>query len=342
MIKRVLDPRWIAALVLIALLGTAPLYLKDAPYQISIIAGAFFYAILASSWSLLAGIAGQFSFAHMAFVGIGAYTAGLLSRDLGTGPVMGILGGTLLAGVVGLVIGVLCLRLRAAYLALFTIAFSEILRIWLLTEFQFTEGSNGLQISKLWEGISGVQEYYVMFILLLAAMALMYWLAGSRFGLFVRSMREDEEAASAMGVNVVRYKVMIFTITSLIVGLAGSVYYHIVGIATPNTMEILQMSLVIAMAVIGGMESLLGAAVGAFLSRVSLELMREISIFGFEIEFGAWRYAAFGLLLMFTLRFAQNGLIHPVIDRVFMRRAREDTVAKRERTPSPTAMEGDS
>jgi len=203
------------------------------------------------------------------------------------------------------------------------------MRIALLTEFQFTEGSNGLQLSKLWEGITGVEEYYVMLVLLLAGMALMYWLAGSRFGLFVRSMREDQEAASAMGVNVVRYKVLIFVITSLIVGLAGAVFYHQVGIITPNTMEILQMSLVIAMAVIGGMESLLGAAIGAFFSRVSLELLREINLFGLHVELGAWRYAAFGVLLVLTLRFAQNGLLHPIIDRLFMRRTRQETVAKR-------------
>jgi branched-chain amino acid transport system permease protein len=168
-----------------------------------------------------------------------------------------------------------------------------------------------------------------MLALLLGAMALMYWLVGSRIGLFLRSLREDQEAASAMGVNVVRYKVLIFVVTSLIIGLAGATFYHQIGIVTPNTMEILQMSLVIAMAVIGGMESLLGAAIGAFFSRLSLELLREISVFGFTIELGAWRYAAFGLLLLFTLRFAQNGLLYPIIDRLFMRGAREDTVAKR-------------
>ena len=327
--KRRIDSRWIAVVVLVALLILAPLYLRRFPYQMGVVAGAFFYAILASSWALLSGIGGQFSFAHMAFVGFGAYTAGLLGRDLGTTPLMGIIAGTLLAGVVGLIIGLLCLRLKAAYLALFTIAFSEIFRIALLTEFEFTEGSNGLQLNKLWEGITGLQEYYVMLGLLLGAMALMYWLAGSRFGLFVRSMREDEEAASAMGVNVVRYKVMIFVITSLIVGLAGAVFYHQVGIITPNTMEILQMSMVIAMAVIGGMESLLGAAIGAFLSRFGLEMLREINILGFHLELGAWRYAAFGLLLIFTLRFAQNGLLYPIINRLFMQRAREETVAKR-------------
>ena len=327
--KLSLDARWIAIIAMVALLALAPLYLSGTPYRMGVITGAFFYALLASSWSLLAGIAGQFSFAHMAFVGIGAYTAGLMGRDLGSTPLTGIIAGTLLAGLVGLVIGLLCLRLRAAYLALFTIAFSEICRIILLTEFKFTEGSNGLQMSKLWEGITGTHEYYVMLVLLLAGMGFMYWLAGSRFGLFVRAMREDQEAAGAMGVNVVRYKVMIFVITSLIVGLAGSVFYHQVGIITPNTMDILQMSLVIAMAVIGGMESMLGAAVGAFFSRILLELLREINIFGLHLELGAWRYAAFGLLLVLTLRFAQNGLLYPIIDRLFMRRAREETVAKR-------------
>jgi branched-chain amino acid transport system permease protein len=328
-IRRWLEPRWIAMVALVGLLVATPLYLQDAPYQMSVVTGAFFYAILASSWALLAGIAGQFSFAHMALAGIGAYSAGLLGRDLGTTPLQGIIAGTVLAGLVGLIIGILCLRLRAAYLALFTIAFSEILRIWLLTEFQFTEGSNGLMLDKLWQGITGVQEYYVMLALLLGSMGLMYWLAGSRFGLFVRSMREDEEAASAMGVNVVRYKVLIFVVTSLIVGLAGATFYHQVGIVTPNTMDILQMSLVIAMAVIGGMESLLGAAIGAFFSRVSLEMLREISVFGVTIELGAWRYAAFGVILVFTLRFAQNGLLYPIIDRLLLRRAREEAVARR-------------
>lgn len=322
--------RWVASGALIALLALAPLYLNRFPYQMTIITGAFFYAILASSWALLAGNAGQFSFAHMALMAIGAYASGLLGRDLGTSPLAGILLGTLLAGVVGLVIGLLCLRLRGAYLALFTIAFSEILRIALLTEFQYTEGSNGLELAPLYAGITVLAEYYITLGLLLGMMALMYWLAGSRFGLFIRAMREDDEAAAAMGVNVVRYKIMIFVITSMIVGLAGGVFYHQVGIVTPNTMELLQMSLVIAMAVIGGMESLLGAALGAILSRIVLELLREINVLGMHIEFGAWRYAAFGLLLMFTLRFAQNGLLSPIIDRLFMRRARAATVAGRQ------------
>jgi len=321
--------QWAAIGLLIALLVFAPLYLNQYPYQMAVVTGAFFYAILASSWSLLAGTAGQFSFAHMALMAIGAYTSGLLGRDLGTSPVIGILLGTLLAGIVGLVIGLLCLRLRGAYLALFTIAFSEILRIVLLTEFKYTEGSNGLELAPLYAGITAQAEYYITLGLLLGTIALMYWLINSRFGLFIRAMREDEDAAAAMGVNVVRYKILVFVITSMVVGLAGGVFYHQVGIITPNTMELLQMSLIVAMAVIGGMESLFGAAVGAIVSRIALELLREINILGLHIELGAWRYAAFGLVLIFTLRFAQNGLLYPIIDRLFLRQARQATVAKR-------------
>lgn len=321
--------QWAAITVLIALLVFAPLYLNRYPYQMAVVTGAFFYAILASSWSLLAGTAGQFSFAHMALMAIGAYTSGLLGRDLGTSPLTGILLGTLLAGIVGLVIGLLCLRLRGAYLALFTIAFSEILRIVLLTEFTYTEGSNGLELAPLYAGVTARAQYYIILGLLLGTLAFMYWLTNSRFGLFIRAMREDEDAAAAMGVNVVRYKVLVFVITSLIIGLAGGVFYHQVGIITPNTMELLQMSLIVAMAVIGGMESLLGAAVGAIVSRVALELLREINILGLHIEFGAWRFAAFGLILVFTLRFAQNGLLYPIFERLFLKRARQETIAKR-------------
>jgi branched-chain amino acid transport system permease protein len=323
-----IDRRWVTTAVVVGLLAVAPLF-TPSDYRMAVLGEGFFYAILASSWALLAGLAGQFSFAHMALTGIGAYTAAFLGRDLGTSPLTNIIAGTLMAGVVGLIIGTLCLRLRAAYLALFTIAFSEILRIALLTEFQYTEGSNGVQLAPLYAGITARAEYYVMLVLLLATMALMYWLAGSRFGLFVRAMREDQEAAAAMGVDVVRYKVLVFVITSLVVGLSGSVFYHQVGIVTPNIMLLLQMALVIAYAVIGGIESLAGAAVGAFLSRIGLELLREINLFGLHVELGAWRYAVFGLLLMFTLRFAQNGLLYPIIQRYFRHGALEETTAPR-------------
>jgi branched-chain amino acid transport system permease protein len=180
--------------------------------------------------------------------------------------------------------------------------------------------------------------YYIMLALLVISLAIMYYVSNSRVGLFLRAMREDEDAASALGVNVVLYKIMIFVLTSMIVGLAGGVFFSNVGAEriTPEIIEILQMALVISFAVVGGMESLLGAAAGAFIARYVLEWMRELTIpnvsdlfdaahntyLGITITVtdtniviapGAWRFALFGLVMILTLRFARNGLLYPIL-----------------------------
>jgi len=313
-------------------------------YTKTVFISGFFYAIMSSSWALLAGIAGQFSFGHMAFMGIGAYAAGLIARDGITFAMLGvsispesisafgsIIIGTIAAGAVGLVIGWLLLRLRAAYLALFTIAFSELFRIMMLTEYDYTGGSNGLSLRPLLQ-IADVDaarqvEYYLMFGLLIVCLFALYGVANSPIGLFLRAMREDEDAASALGVNVVRYKILVFVFTSMIVGFAGAIFYSDVGSERiiPEQLEILQMSLIIAYAVIGGMESLIGAAAGAFISRYLLEAMRQVVItlpFGmttydgsdaFVWEPGFWRFALFGVVMVFTLRYMRNGLLYPII-----------------------------
>lgn len=300
-------PQWILTILALLAALLAPLVLQS--YWLHVIIIAYFYAILAASWALLAGYAGQFSFGHMALMAVGGYTTGLLGRYLNTPPLLGIILGTLMAGLIGLAIGALVLRFKAAYLALFTIAFSEILRMVIKGESQITRGDQGLSVAPLFgqEIISRVPYYYTMLAVLLVCLLLMYWMANSRIGLFLRSIREDEEAAAARGVNVVRYKVLTFVVTSMIAGLAGGFFAHYITIITPNIMIIPQMGLVIAMAIIGGVESLVAAVFGGILVQVSLELLRE---------FGAWRLVIFGILLILTLRFARNGIIAPLLQRI--------------------------
>jgi branched-chain amino acid transport system permease protein len=299
-------------------------WLSLPPYQIHILISGYYFAVLASSWALLAGYAGQFSFAHMAFMAIGAYTAGILGQQLGTNLITEIILGVIMAGIFGLIIGFLVLRLRRTYLALFTIAFSEITRLILNAERQVTNGPDGMQFQPLVASTtSNIPPYYIHLAMLVGVLIFMYMLANSRFGLFWRSIREDEEAAAAMGVNVVRYKVMVFVITAMIAGLAGTIHWHYIGILTPNNMLIRQMSIVITMAVIGGVESLIGAAIGAVVIEYGLELLRPL---------GNWRLVAFGLLLMITLRFFQNGLLYPIIQFVYRRDVAKETVFKRKLT----------
>lgn len=299
---------WLLGGGLFAIALLVPLFMET--YWLHVMIIAYFYALLASSWSLLAGYAGQFSFGHMAFMAIGGYTTGLLGRYFNTGPLVGIVLGTLMAGLMGLAIGALVLRFKAAYLALFTIAFSEILRTILNGESDITRGDQGLSIVPLLgeDIISRVPYYYIMLVLLGVCMILMYWLANSRIGLFLRAIREDEEAAAARGVNVVRYKVLTFVITSMIAGLAGGFFAHYITLITPNIMIIPQMGLVIAMAIVGGVESLMAAALGGVIVQVSLEVLRGV---------GDWRLVIFGALLVITLRFARDGLIAPLLQKLF-------------------------
>src|SRR5690606_13415526 len=188
--------------------------------------------------------------------------------------ILGIFFGAVVGGGAGWLIGTLVLRLRAAYLALFTVGFSEILRSAISAEIWLTRGQAGLPLSPIFpDGVTifgtyypataKLPAYYVMLALFLGTLLLLTWIARSRIGLFLRSLREDEDAAEALGVDTVRYKRTVFVLTAMIAAAAGAVQGHYVGLITPNTIVLLQMSLVIAMAVIGGLENVVAAAVGA-------------------------------------------------------------------------------
>lgn len=385
----------IAGGLLVAFLMVFPFIYTANDYRfiMHVMITGFFYAILASSWSMLAGYAGQFSFGHMGFTGLGGYGAALFSHYLYISPeatqfctefafgsrylvildpvgvtsatlgqdcltrameasggtlevtrmpaLLSIVVGAFLGGVFGLLIGYLVLPLRAAYLALFTLGFSEILRATISAEIAVTRGQAGMELPGLFpDGVTlfgtyfdktdKLPPYYVMLFLLLGSLALLAWLAHSKFGLFVRALREDEDAAAALGVNTTRYKVMVFVITSMIAATAGATFGQYVGIVSPNNLVILQMSLVVAMAVIGGVENIYAAAIGAILIEFTLELLRNSFEIGpIEVDMVTWRLVVFGILLMLTLRFSRNGLIAPLITYFLRGHVAEETVAKR-------------
>jgi branched-chain amino acid transport system permease protein len=269
-------------------------------YWLSVGITALFYAIVAASWALLVGYAGQFSFGQMAFVSMGAYTSGMLAKYFDVPIPLGIAIGVVLCAITGCIIGYVCLRMRGPYLALFTVAFSEVLRIILVSEAEVTGGSGGLQIPPLFTGRSDLPYYYLGLALLGISLALMGWLVRSRWGLFFRAIRENEDAAAAAGVKVVRFRLLAFSIAASFAGVAGGYFGHYVGIITPDIGSVDQMGLVVAMAVIGGAESLLAATAGAILVEFLLEALRAYS---------EWRLVLFAVVLLLTVRFARNGLL---------------------------------
>lgn len=310
--------------VLIVLLVLGGLAIVALPWGVSdyflhVVIISIYYAILASSWALLAGHAGQFSFAHMAFAALGGYASALFVEHTGLPVPIGMLVGLAFTALVGGLIGWLCLRMRGPYLALFTLAFAVIFQLILIAEYQFTRGSLGLQVKGLFEGRSDLPYYYFAVALLAVCFGMMSLLARTRWGLFLQAIREDEDAAQACGVNTPRCKIIAFTLTSAIAGVAGAFYGHYVGILTPNMVTIPEMGLVVAMAVVGGIESLSGAVIGAIVIYVASEELRQ---------FGQMRFVLLGAGIILTQRFVQNGLVAPLLSQIARRTRRRDTVAR--------------
>jgi branched-chain amino acid transport system permease protein len=264
---------------------------------------AMFYGILTASWSLLAGHAGLFSLGHMAFASVGGYSSALLVQWSGIPVPLGMAVGVAVCCVLGGWIGWVCLRMTGPYLAIFTLAFSEIVRIIVSTEDQVTRGMTGLHTVPLFSSTSRLPYFYTAFGLLAGSLALMGFLLHSRWGLFLRAIREDEQAAAASGVAVARFRILVFAIASGFAGLAGTFFAHYNVVLTPDIGDLDRMAFIVVMAVLGGMERIPTAVGGAFCVEFLLEYLRAFSI---------WRFVIFGILLLLTMRFLRNGLLTPL------------------------------
>ena len=296
--------RWLHACVLAAAAAAGLAYAGHLnSYWMHVAIIAMFYAILTASWSLLAGYTGLFSLSHMAFASVGGYTSALLVLWYGIPIPLGMAAGIAMCCAVGGIIGWVCLRMSGPYLAIFTLAFSEIVRITFSTEDQVTAGMAGLHVPALLQSTSRLPYIYVAFGLLAVSLAIMAVMVHSRWGLFFRAIREDEQAAAACGVRVAHFRILAFAVASGFAGLAGGFYAHYIGVLTPSLGSLDLMAIVVVMTVLGGMESLPTAVGGAITVEVLQELLRA---------YGQWRLVLLGILLLLTMRFARNGLLTPI------------------------------
>ncbi len=282
----------------LALAATLPFVLSE--YWLHVMIISLFYVMMASSWNLLAGYTGQVSFAHAAFAGVGAYTSGMLTVFLGISPWLGITLGVTVAGLMGLGLGFLCIRMGGIYLSLTTLGFSEIIRIIITNEDKWTRGTMGLQAPGLFNQYSKTGYYFLFLIFALAMAAIIYKLIHSEWGLTMRAVLNDETAASASGINTISVRLLAFTVTSAMAGLAGGLYVHYLMLATPDISSLGQMFLVLAMDVIGGMGSFSGPIVGAFVLEILSEYIRD---------WGEYHVLVFGLIALAMARFAPEGLM---------------------------------
>ena len=189
------------------------------------------------------------------------YTSGLLSFHYGVHRASACSSAARWRRGIGWCLGRMCLRARGPYLALMTLGFSETGRLILQIEHEVTRGSLGLQIPYLFgEGLpQHILGYFVMLALAVVTIVVLHRLVNSEKGLYFKAIREDEDVAAVMGVELVRWKVNAFVISSLFAGLAGAVYAHLfVQVLAPQSLLLIEMGLILAMTIVGGLATLTG------------------------------------------------------------------------------------
>lgn len=272
-------------------------------YFITILITIAIYAILAHSLNIIIGHAGQISLGHAAFFGIGAYSSALLYSEASFPFWIGIPLAALAAGTVGALLGIPCLRVRDDFLAITTMGINFVVEAVFLyiPFFGGAMGIGGINLPNWFGREMTKSEYFLLILVALIFLILLdRWLGRSWIGLAWASIREDEQAAKAMGVDVVRFKVIAFVLGSAIAGLAGGFYAHFLTFIMPQNFGFGQSIVILSMVVFGGIGTRWGPLVGAVVLGVLPEVSRPIM---------EYRTLVYGVLLMAMMRFQPGGLL---------------------------------
>lgn len=292
----------------VAFLAVFP-FLVQSDYYRHIFIIALMWVVIGSSWNLLAGYTGQISFGHAIFFGVGAYAAGLCTTQLDISPWWGMLLGGPAAMIVGFLLGWVCFRLRGTYFNLATLAIAEVFRLVAIVWKDFTEGMQGILIIQTFR--SKVPYYFMALGLAALCVFTIHKVIRSKWGFYFIAIREDQDAAEALGISAFRYKSLSLMLSSFFTGLAGAFYMNYMGFIDPEVVFSLYFISIMAIlvAIIGGAGTIWGPPVGAFIMVLLQELFRS-SFFGIAPKWVSETHAlAFGLLVIFVIRFMANGVV---------------------------------
>ncbi|MFN8490579.1 MAG: branched-chain amino acid ABC transporter permease [Caldilineaceae bacterium] len=297
-------------LVLLALLAV-PFVAGE--YVINIAVQVLLYAYLATAWNILGGYAGQHSLGHSLFLGIGAYASTYLFTQLGVTPWAGMWLGAGLAALAGWLVGYLCFRygLKGPYFALVTIALAEA-AVSLVTNLKLLGGAEGLAVK--WEGSrpdlmqfdGKTGYYYVILVMLVAIILLTWWISQRRFGYHLLAVRENEDAAEALGVNTLRTKIEASILSAALTALGGAFFAQYFTYINPRNVFGEAPSIqILLFAIIGGLGTVWGPAVGA----VVLVPIAEFARAYLGGSFSGAHLLLYGVVLVLVMLFMPRGLV---------------------------------
>jgi len=286
-------------------------------YQTDVYRKLLLWVTLALSYNFLFGIAGQIAFSHFTFYGIGAYAMVILLFQVGLPLPLAVLVGIALCVLLALVVAIPATRLEGFYLALATLAFAQLFIVVLDEGGAVTGSAGGLANYRLPDvfgtRVSGPWYTVVIVLLMLATLAILTRLDRSYFGRACRAVRDDSEAAQAMGVNVARTKIIAYTITSALAGVAGMVYAFVDNTVNPPIFGLPNSFMLLFMVIVGGSGRHAGAIIGAVLLYLMPLVLAPI--------IGHHHALVFGIFMVMVVMFQPKGLIG-LWDNLIQRRKR--------------------
>lgn len=303
--------KYLKFIVVVIIFAVLPLIITSSTV-LDIIVYMFFFAYFALAWSILGRFLGQLSLGHAIFFGIGSYATLILFLDYGYSPWIGMFVGAIIAGIIGILLGVLTFRFRGPYYALSTLAFAEILYvIALIPRLEWlTGGALGRLVE--WKGVSfktisflsKVPYYYIMGIMLLVLVIVAYKIKKSKMGFYFRAIREDEDAASSIGINVYKYKLIGAGISAFFTGILGAFYISYVRYIDPLHAFGLWRSVDPIIYSIFGGAGIIGPILGSF---ILTPFTQGLRIF-YGAQYGSYVRLIYGLVLVCILLFRPDGV----------------------------------
>ncbi len=251
---------------------------------------------------------GQFSLAQVGFMSIGAYLTGMLTLLWGLPLLSAIIVSALVCAVLGIILGYPCLRIRGIYLALATIAFAEVVRVF-WHNFEYLRPIDGIPLgpngSMGFRGIPVLTDWPQILVALVLTAALFAWIERSRLGLVTEAIREDETAAQSAGINVVAVKVSIFALGAAIAAVAGGLYGNYTSFVISDHFGFHLALISVFYVAVGGTRNFVGPILGAAFLTVLPELLRFV---------GDWRMVIYGLVVLVVMILFPQGLAERVQD----------------------------
>jgi branched-chain amino acid transport system permease protein len=298
-----LDPRrgGLGALALVVAL--LPWFLPNA-FFFDVAVNIGLAAIVCVGLNLLIGYAGQISLGHAGFYGLGAYASAILTQNYDWPPLLALLAGMALVGLLAFAVARPILRLKGHYLAMATLGFGVVIAIVLNREVAITAGPDGMPVGGFALFGLKVRGEWAWYGLVAACLLATVWLAlnliDSPIGRALRALHTSEIAAETVGVDTARYKELVFVVSAVLASLAGSLFAHFTGFVTPEEASFFRSIEFVTMVVLGGMASVFGAVVGA---AILTALPQFLTVFH------DYEQVVFGAVLMAVMIFMPRGLV---------------------------------